>query len=70
MDIPQLHQRLTDMIYRRRFEIELEELGPELSILKSASEEIQRSSKLQRVILVSSSPFFFFFICTLILERG
>lgn len=52
MDIPRLHDRLTAMIYRRRFEIELEELAPELSVLRCAMGEVRKSLKLKKIMLV------------------
>jgi hypothetical protein len=40
------------MIYRRRFESEIEELDPELKVLKVATQEIHQSKKLKAVLLV------------------
>ncbi|KAG0149853.1 hypothetical protein CROQUDRAFT_668962 [Cronartium quercuum f. sp. fusiforme G11] len=51
MDIPRLHQRLTAMIYRRRFETEVDELGPELGVLRCATAEIRNSLKLRKIML-------------------
>ncbi|EGG05616.1 uncharacterized protein MELLADRAFT_64018 [Melampsora larici-populina 98AG31] len=51
MDIPRLQHRLTTMIYRRRFVDEINDLGPELGVLRSATAEVQRSSKLKRIML-------------------
>ncbi|KAH9816938.1 hypothetical protein DFH28DRAFT_846931, partial [Melampsora americana] len=51
MDIPRLQHRLTAMIYRRRFEHEIDELGPELGVLRRATIEIKSSSKLKKIML-------------------
>lgn len=54
MSIPRLEERLTCMITRRRFEMELEEIRPELSILRNAADEIRNSGKFVAVLKVSS----------------
>lgn len=50
LGIPRLSERLTCMIYMRKFELDLEELKPDLRILKSAVDEINGSSKFKSVL--------------------
>jgi hypothetical protein len=52
--IPRLGERLSCMMTRRRFEMDLEELRPELSILRNAADEVKASSKLKAVLKVWS----------------
>jgi hypothetical protein len=60
MIIPRLGERLGCMIYRRRLEMDMEELKPELSILRCAADELKSSVKLKRLlavsVLISSTP--------------
>lgn len=50
LGIPRLAERLGCMIYMRKFELELEELKPDLRILKHAVDEINASSKFKAVL--------------------
>ena len=52
MVIPRLEQRINCMITRRRFDLDLEELRPELAILRNATDEIYRSQKFKKVLQV------------------
>lgn len=54
MAIPRLEERLTCMITRRRFEMDLEEMRPELAILRNAADEIRNSEKFKQVLKVNS----------------
>jgi diaphanous 1 len=53
MAIPRLKQRVEVMLLRRRFDIQLAEILPDLGILKSAAVEIKASSRLRDVLAVS-----------------
>ena len=53
MVIPRLSDRLTSMLYRRRLEMEQEELKPELNILRGAADELRRSQKFRKLLAVS-----------------
>jgi diaphanous 1 len=53
MDVPRIADRLKCMIYRRRLELDVEEIRPELDILHSASRELKTSQKFKRVLQVS-----------------
>ncbi|EMD40584.1 hypothetical protein CERSUDRAFT_102967 [Gelatoporia subvermispora B] len=55
MTIPRLSERLECMLYRRRLELEIEEIRPELNIVRSASVELRSSPKFKRVLQVISS---------------
>lgn len=50
--IPRFGERLTCMMTRRRFEMDLEELRPELSILRNATDELRASAKFKTVLQV------------------
>jgi diaphanous 1 len=50
MTIPRLSQRLESMIYRRKLDLEIEEIRPELNILRNASHEVRHSSKFKHVL--------------------
>lgn len=54
MGIPRLGERLSCMLYRRKLEMDMEELKPELTILRLAYEELKTSDKLQRILTVRS----------------
>jgi hypothetical protein len=43
------------MIYRRKLELDVEEIRPELDILHSASREIKASQRFKRVLQVSNA---------------
>lgn len=53
MTIPRLPIRLDCMLYRRRMELEMEELKPELLILKAAAQEMRESRRLKDLLGVS-----------------
>jgi hypothetical protein len=40
------------MIYRRKFENEIEELDPEMKVLQVATSEVHKSQKLKKLLLV------------------
>lgn len=48
--IPRLTQRLGSLLYMRRFEVEMEELKPDLQALKAAAAELRQSDKFKRVL--------------------
>ncbi len=50
MTIPRLSQRLECMLYRRKLELEIEEIRPELNITRNASQELRSSVRFQRVL--------------------
>lgn len=50
MDIPRLSERLLSMIFRRRLEIEVSELKPELDVLRWTIEELKSSRKLRSLL--------------------
>ena len=50
-DIPRLQSRICSMIYRRKFENEIEELDPEMKVLQVATKEIHQSKKLKTLLL-------------------
>ena len=52
MDIPRITDRLQCMVYRRRLELDVEEIRPELDILHSASQELKASQRFKRVLEV------------------
>lgn len=56
MTIPRLSERLECMQYRRKLEIEIEEVRPELNIVRNASHELRGSVKFKQVLQVSVAP--------------
>lgn len=50
LGIPRLQQRLTAMVYMRKFELDLEELKPDLKVLKDAASEIKGCGKFRSVL--------------------
>ncbi|TFY77061.1 hypothetical protein EWM64_g6950 [Hericium alpestre] len=50
MAIPRLSERLECMIHRRRLELDIEEIRPELDIVRSASREMRTSERFKRVL--------------------
>ncbi|SPO39803.1 related to Diaphanous protein homolog 1 [Pseudozyma flocculosa] len=50
LGIPKLHERLSCMLYIRRFELDIEELKPDLKILKDAVVELNGSQKFKSVL--------------------
>lgn len=54
MNVPRLSVRLDCMLYSRKLELEMEELKPELLILRSAADELRQSAQLKILLAVSS----------------
>lgn len=54
MSIPRLSQRLECMLYRRKLEIEIEEIRPELNIVRNASRELKASPRFKTILQVSA----------------
>ena len=52
MTIPRLSQRLKCMLYYRRLELDIEEVRPDLSILRNASHELRLSSQFKQTLQV------------------
>lgn len=52
MTIPRLSQRLECMIYRRKLDLDIEEIRPELNILRNASQELRSSAKFKKILQV------------------
>lgn len=52
VDIPNFRERAAAMLYRRKFEVELEEIKPEINILLQAAQEMRASESLKRVLSV------------------
>lgn len=52
MTIPRLSERLECMLYRRKLELEIEEIRPELDILRNASQELHSSFKFKQILQV------------------
>ncbi|OBZ70103.1 Formin-like protein 6 [Grifola frondosa] len=50
MTVPRLSERLECMLYRRKLELEIEEIRPELNIVRNASRELRSSIKFKRVL--------------------
>ncbi|BGP44533.1 hypothetical protein JCM10450v2_000347 [Rhodotorula kratochvilovae] len=48
--IPRLPERLAAMLYRRRLDMEMEELKPDLTILRAASDELRSSKRFQTLL--------------------
>lgn len=53
MTIPRLSERLECMIYRRKLDLEIEEIRPELNILRNASHELRHSRRFKQILQVS-----------------
>ena len=53
MTLPRLSERLECMIFRRRLEFDIEEIRPDLDIVRNASRELRNASRLKRVLGVS-----------------
>ena len=50
MTIPRLSERLECMLYRRKLELEIEEIRPELNIVHLAAKEMRSSMRFKRVL--------------------
>jgi hypothetical protein len=48
--IPRLSERLSCMVFMRKFEMDLEELKPDLKVLRDAVDEVSASDKFKRVL--------------------
>jgi diaphanous 1 len=55
MHIPRLAERLDCLIYRRKLELELAELKPDLDMVRNAAAEVKGSKKLKQVLGVSKN---------------
>ena len=53
MTIPRLSERVECMVYRRKLEVEVEEVRPELNMVRNASHQLRESSRFRRVLQVS-----------------
>ena len=56
MGIPRLSERLECMLYRRKIDQDIEEIRPELHILREASRELQASERFKQILKVVISP--------------
>jgi hypothetical protein len=52
MNIPRLTERLECMLCRRKLELDIEEIRPELDILRNASHELRTSTEFKQVLQV------------------
>ena len=52
MTIPRLQQRLNCMVFRRKVELDIEEVRPDLDIVRSASKELRGSERFRNVLKV------------------
>lgn len=52
MSIPRLSERLECMQYRRKLDLDIEEIRPDLNILRNASHELRSSSKFKQILQV------------------
>ena len=60
MYIPRLADRLSCMIFRRRFDQELKEVLPELDTIQMAIAELKESRRFKRVLKVARSLVFIY----------
>lgn len=54
--IPRLSERCSCLLYRRRLNLEQEELKPDLTMLRTAADELRASVKFKTVLSVSPIP--------------
>ena len=54
MTIPRLSERLECMLYRRKLELDMEEIRPELDMVHRASRELKASNRFKQVLQVSA----------------
>lgn len=54
LSIPNLQERLDCMILRRKLDLDVADVRPELSIVRHAASELRHSAKFKRVLQVSS----------------
>lgn len=52
MHIPRLEERLECMTYRRRLDLDITELRPELEMLHNAAHELRTSQKFKQILQV------------------
>lgn len=52
MTISRLPERLDCMIYRRKLELDIEEIRPELDIVRNACEQMRSSKRFKQVLQV------------------
>lgn len=52
MNIPRLSERLECMAYRRKLELELAEVKPDLDMVRNAGAEVRNSERLKKVLSV------------------
>ena len=57
MTIPRLSERLECMLYRRKLELDVEEIRPELNIVHMAAKELRSSARFRRVLQVRQRLF-------------
>lgn len=55
MAIPRLHERFEAMLFRRKLEIEIAEILPDLKALSSAVQELKDSARFKQVLHVSGT---------------
>lgn len=53
MSIPRLSQRMECMIFRQRFELDVEEIRPDLKTVRDACRELRTSQLFKRTLQVS-----------------
>jgi hypothetical protein len=72
MDIPRIADRLRCMIYRRRLELDVEEIRPDLDILHGASQELKTSQRFRHVLQVRNVTYarLLFTLARLFLQWG
>jgi diaphanous 1 len=51
-NMPRLSERIDCMLYRRKLELDIEEIRPELNIVRTASQELKSSPKFKQVLHV------------------
>ena len=59
MSIPRLSQRLECMIFRQRFELDVEEIRPDLKTVRDACRELRTSQLFKRTLQVTCVKFVF-----------
>lgn len=50
MTIPRLSERVNCMVYRRKLDLDIAEIRPELDILRSASRELRTSPSFRQIL--------------------
>ena len=53
--IPRLSERLECMLYRRKLELEVEEIRPDMQIIRDASKDLRSSERFKVVLQVRRS---------------